>query len=158
MMQFDPLEFGNCMLYCLTFTTEFQYEYFKVFGYQSEDRFILMKTKQSVHIMVFGMVIHDGDVMPPFIFTHGLRPNMEVYITCLVEAVRPWIARLAVEIGLCAMPQRQKNPGFVATKFITSSPLTSGRLTPQNTIPLSVMCGVQLCGRPTKLRVTLNID
>ena len=47
-----------------------QYEYFSVFGCQAEDRFvfILMKTKHSVHIIVFGMVTNDGDAMAPFIF------------------------------------------------------------------------------------------
>ena len=39
-----------------------------------------MKTKQLGHIMVIGMVTNDADVMPGFIFTHGLRFNMEVYI------------------------------------------------------------------------------
>ena len=37
--------------------------------------------------MVFGVVTSDGDVMPPFIFPHGLRLNMEANIKCLEELV-----------------------------------------------------------------------
>ena len=32
---------------------------------------ILMKTKNPVYVMVFGVVISDGDVMTSFIFSHG---------------------------------------------------------------------------------------
>ena len=32
-----------------------------------------MKTKYLVDIMVFGMVISNDDIIPPFIFPHGLR-------------------------------------------------------------------------------------
>ena len=32
--------------------------------------------KQPVHIIRFGVVTTDGDVMPSFIFPHGLRRNM----------------------------------------------------------------------------------
>ena len=37
--------------------------------------------------MVFEVVNSDGGVMPPFIFPHGLRLNMEVYMKCLEEVV-----------------------------------------------------------------------
>ena len=39
-----------------------------------------MKTKYPVHIMVFGVVTSDGDVMPQFILPHSLRLNMEANI------------------------------------------------------------------------------
>ena len=32
-----------------------------------------MKTKHPIHIMVFEVVTSDGDIMPPFIFPHGLH-------------------------------------------------------------------------------------
>ena len=38
-----------------------------------------MKTKRPVHIMVFGVVTSDGDVMPTFIFPHGLTLNTVAY-------------------------------------------------------------------------------
>ena len=44
-----------------------------------------MDTKHSVHIMVFGMVSSDGDVMPPFI--DWLRLNAEADIKCPGEFV-----------------------------------------------------------------------
>ena len=43
---------------------------------------IEMKTKHPVYIM-FGVVINNGNIMPPFIFPHGLRPDIEAYIKCL---------------------------------------------------------------------------
>ena len=50
---------------------------------------IVMKSKHPVHIMVFGLVTSDGDIMPPFIFPHGLRFNTEAYIKCLEKVVLP---------------------------------------------------------------------
>ena len=58
-------------------------------------RCIVMKTKHPVHIMVFGVVSCDGDVMPPFIFLHGLNLNIEAYIKCLQKIVLLWIERVA---------------------------------------------------------------
>ena len=48
---------------------------FSVFGYQSEDRFIflLMKTKHPVHIIMFGVVTSDSDVILSFIFYMGFK-------------------------------------------------------------------------------------
>ena len=50
---------------------------------------ILMKIKYPVHIMVFQMVTCDSDIKAPFIFSQGLRLNIEAYIKCLEEAVLP---------------------------------------------------------------------
>ena len=71
-------KFGKGILYCLAFILE-------AFQCQYEDRFIfiLMKTKDPLNIMVFKMIIRDGDIMPLFIFPHGLRLNTEAYIKCL---------------------------------------------------------------------------
>ena len=54
-----------------------------------------MKTKHPVHFMVFGKVTGDSDVMPPFIFPHGLKLNMEAYTKCMEKVVLPWIKRMA---------------------------------------------------------------
>ena len=58
-----------------------------MFECESDDRiiFILIKTKHSVHIMVFGVVTNDSDLMIPLFFPRGLRLNMEAYIKCLLE-------------------------------------------------------------------------
>ena len=45
--------------------------------------------------MSFEVVTSDVDVMPPFIFPHGLRPNTEAYVKYPEEAVLPWIERVA---------------------------------------------------------------
>ena len=55
-----------------------------------------MKTKHSVHIMVFGVVISDGDFMRLFIFPYGLRIHMEVYIKCLEKIMLPCIKRVSI--------------------------------------------------------------
>ena len=75
-----------------------QYEDFRMFGFQSWDRFmfILMKTKHPGYIMVFGVVTRDGDIMLPFIFPYDLRLIMEAYIMCLEEVVLTWTKRVAV--------------------------------------------------------------
>ena len=65
------------------------------FALYPQDVPILMKTKHPVHIMVFGVVSSDGDIMPPFIFPHGLKLNTEAYIKCLEKVVLPWIVEVA---------------------------------------------------------------
>ena len=52
-----------------------------------QDVLILMKTKQPVSIIVFGVVTSNGDVMLPFIFPHDLKFNMEPCIKCLGKVV-----------------------------------------------------------------------
>ena len=42
-----------------------------------------MNTKHPVHIMMFRLVIIDGDVMLLFIFPYDLSLNSEAYIKCL---------------------------------------------------------------------------
>ena len=66
-----------------------------MFEYKSEERFIsiLMKTKHLVHVMVFGVVSSDGNIMNPFIFPHGLILNANTDIKCLEEVVLYWIER-----------------------------------------------------------------
>ena len=42
--------------------------------------------------MVFGVVTNDGDVMPSYIFSHGLRINIEkTYIKYLENIALLWI-------------------------------------------------------------------
>ena len=107
-------------------------------------------TKHPVNIMVFGMVTSNGDVMPPFFFAHGLRLNTEAYIKCLEEVVLPWIKRQKN----CAILHKQKNLSLGCQKIsVTTSSLTSGRLTPLTAI-FFIMCGLQLSERPTKLCAT----
>ena len=53
------------------------------------------QTKHSVHIMVFGIIISNGDIMHLFFFPHRFTLNTEVYSKCLVEVVLPWIKWVA---------------------------------------------------------------
>ena len=62
-----------------------------------QDVLIAMKTTYPVHIMVFGVIASDSDIMPPFIFLYGLRLNWETYIKCLEEVVLTWIERVAAK-------------------------------------------------------------
>ena len=74
-----------------------QYEDFRVFVCQSEDRFmfILMKANHPLHIMVFGVVTRDDDVMTSFLLSHCVKQKMEAGIKCLEAIVLPWIKRVA---------------------------------------------------------------
>ena len=65
---------------------------FRMFGCQSENKFILIKTKHPIDMIMFGVVTSDGDVMPSFIFPHGLT---ETYIKCLEEVILTGIERVA---------------------------------------------------------------
>ena len=56
---------------------------------------IVIKTKQQVHIIEFGVITNNANVIPPFSYPHGLRLNMEAYINCFKQVVLPWIERVA---------------------------------------------------------------
>ena len=52
--------------------TKVLYEYLRVFGCQSEEKFtfLLIKIKQPVNMMVFEMFTSDGDFMPLYNLPH----------------------------------------------------------------------------------------
>ena len=52
-----------------------------------------MKTIHLAHIIVYGMVTIDDDIIYPFIFPHDLKLNVEAYINYLEELVQTWIER-----------------------------------------------------------------
>ena len=54
----------------------------------------LIKTKQPVHISVWGGVPNDGVVMSSFIFPYDHRLNTEAFIKWLEEIELPWIERV----------------------------------------------------------------
>ena len=56
---------------------------------------IVIKTKYPVHIMVFGVVTSNGDVMLSFIFLHGFILKMAAYTKCLEEVMLLWIKKVA---------------------------------------------------------------
>ena len=56
---------------------------------------IVIRIKHPVHIMVFGVVTGDGDVILLFILPHGPTRKIEVYIKCLELILLLWIERVA---------------------------------------------------------------
>ena len=50
----------------------------------------VMKTKFPATVMVFGVVLREGHIMPPHIFEVGLKVNIKVYLDVLKSMVIPW--------------------------------------------------------------------
>ena len=114
-------KFGNGMLYCMIFMPD-QYKNSIEFGCQAENRFIFMKTKHPVQIMMFGVVISNSNIIPPLIFQHSHRLNMEALIKCLEEVELLWIKEVAAERPYirqqdCAIPHKQ-NRVLAVRKFL----------------------------------------
>ena len=120
MLWFFPVEKN----FCQDQIVNSQYNYWLTLFPQNV--LILMKTKQPVHIMEFGVPATDGDVMPSYIFPCGSRLKTEAYIKCLEEVVLSWIERvcylktLHLAIELCTMPYKQENPLLAVRKFLWS--------------------------------------
>jgi hypothetical protein len=55
----------------------------------------VMAIKFPATVMILGVVRNEGDMMPPHIFTKGLKINTEEYLKVLKEVVRPWIDGVA---------------------------------------------------------------
>ena len=62
-----------------------------------KDELIVMKIKYPVHIMMFGMVSSNSDIINLLMYLHGLRLNTEANIKCLEEVVLIWIERVVAE-------------------------------------------------------------
>ena len=83
--QFTSME----MAFCIPWHShhKFLYEDFRMFVCQSENRYILMKTKHPGHIVVFGENSSHTDSMLSFISVHDVTFNMMVNIKCLEKVV-----------------------------------------------------------------------
>ena len=55
----------------------------------------LMKTKFPAMVMVFGVVLNEGHIMPPLIFEVGLQVNTKEYLDVLKSVVIPWCNQVA---------------------------------------------------------------
>ena len=55
----------------------------------------VMKTKFPVTVMVLGMVLIEGHIMPPHTFEVGLKVNTKVYLNVLKSVVIPWCNQVA---------------------------------------------------------------
>ena len=55
----------------------------------------VMKTNFPAMVMVFGVVSHEGHIMPPHIFEVGLKVNTKVYLDVLKNVVIPWCNQVA---------------------------------------------------------------
>ena len=58
-------------------------------------RLRVMKTKFPATVMVFGVVLSKGYIMPPHIFEVGLKVNTKVYLDVLKSVVIPWCNQVA---------------------------------------------------------------
>ena len=54
-----------------------------------------MKTKFLDMVMVFGVVLSEGHIMPPHIFEVGLKVNTKVYLDVLKSVVIHWCNQVA---------------------------------------------------------------
>ena len=50
----------------------------------------VMETKFPATVMVFGVVLSEGQIIPPHIFEVGLKVNTKVYLDVLKSLVIPW--------------------------------------------------------------------
>ena len=55
----------------------------------------VMKTKFPATVMVFGVVLSEGHILPPHIFEVGLKVNTKVYLDVLKGMVIPWCNQVA---------------------------------------------------------------
>ena len=124
----------------------------------------MMKTKYPIHIMVFGEVTSNDNIMLPFIFPHGL------ILKCIGLHQVPGGSSAVQDCeGGCWKTQRQATelcytlqvgePGHSCEKIsATTLLLTSGSLTCQIAISLIILHGVQLSERLTKLCATPKMN
>ena len=61
----------------------------------NRDVFRVMKTKFPATVMVVGVVLSEGHIMPPHIFEVGLKVNTKVYLDVLKSVVIPWCNQVA---------------------------------------------------------------
>ena len=82
-----------------------------------------MKSEHLIHIIAFGEVTSNGDVVSTFFFSLGLRLNTEVYIKCQTEIVIPLIEKVPAR-GQYIWKQdsdqwhKQENQVFVVITFL----------------------------------------
>ena len=55
----------------------------------------VMKTKFPATVIVFGVVLSEGHIMPPHIFEVGLKVNTKVYLDVLKSVVISWCNQIA---------------------------------------------------------------
>ena len=87
----------------------------------------VMKIKFPAMVMVFGVVLSEGHIMPPHIFEAGLKVNTKVYLDVLKSVVIPW-QTLGVAAGLSASPQVQRHPGLASEGVLRLCTLLSASL------------------------------
>ena len=55
----------------------------------------VMKTKFPATVMVFGVILNEGHIMPPHIYEVSLKVNTKVYLGVLKSVVTPWCNQVA---------------------------------------------------------------
>ena len=66
-------------------------------------------TLQTATVMVFGVVLCEGHIMPPHIFEVGLKVNTKVYLDVLKSVVIPWGKLVAGARPWCGSRTRHRS-------------------------------------------------
>ena len=142
-----------------------QYEDFRVFRCQSNNRiiFTLLKTKYPVQMIALWMVTSNGNVLPPFIFPNGLKLNIKAYTKSLEKEVPLWIKRVAARRPFiwqqdCTMPHKQKNLVWAVRKFLWAYLPNIWLPNSLIAILLIIVCGLCLSERQAKLHTAPKMN
>ena len=116
------------------------------------------RENQRSSVRVLGVVSSDGNIMPPFISSHGLRFNTnKVYIKCLEDVVLLWIETMVsgktrrLLTGVCAMSYKRETLSWLWEDFcdmMWSRKYHSAKLLPYT----------RLSERPTNLRASQKMN
>ena len=100
-------KFGNCTLNCKHSYRKRKYKLFRVFGCQSEERFIFVLIKpEDPDIMVFGVVTYSGDVISSF---STYMASFSIWRSTSSTRRRPLLTWFDPATGVCAMSHKQEN-------------------------------------------------
>ena len=127
-----------------------------------QDVEIVMKTKHTVHIFMFGVIDNNGNVMA-FMLVHSVRINPEAYIVQLEEILLSWIERMSTvryyvwKQAYVPCHTSKRTPPCLFENFCNYIILYIFCFTSQIAVPL-IMCGAQLNDRPAKILSTPKIN
>ena len=111
---------------------------------------IVIKTKHPILTIVSQMFTSNSAIMLPFIFPHGLRLNRGLHKVPRTVSVTLYHEGGYWNTG-CLVTQAEESSVGCQEISATTLPIASGRVTPQITFLLIIMCGSQLSKRTTKL-------
>jgi hypothetical protein len=122
---------------------------------------IIMSTKFLANVMVLGVVSNKGDVMPPHIFTKGLKINTDEYLKAMEDVVKPWTDQVAV--GRRNVFQQDGAPAhnskrtqeWLKANLLEVWEKEIGLPARRTVIPSTILCGTSLKYKSTRSPRTL---